>query len=671
MLGVRIDLLKSESFCLGLRLTLTLHSALPAAPRTMAKGNQKSSSKVPASGSKTVDGSLDLEQSQTPNTHAFSDLSRKIQARFSKLGDGSPKQNSKQPRNHETTIRQKKNLKPTLQSTNTKAPSRGKKRDNQGIVKKPGKPKISKKPAKTVPETKGILEKEVYSLGGTAEDLALVASLDSESELDGEGEQNKASGGTKFENGLKKGIAEILKQIDECGRPAPVESDAEGEGSAKGEAIAKEEDAEEKADDGGLPHSAPFSGDTIASKSRSGKPNLLITPRSDWFNVQLPPINNGNLSNSKILPSYVQQLYEHAKLLLDTENESFKASQQSSPSQKFYSTVVASGTLSDKISALTLAVQESPVHNVRALEILINLGKKRSRAQAVDVLRALKDLFAQGSLLPSDRKLHAFSGHPSLLAALANSRGWKPGEGLPGSLQPQHLVVWAYEGWLKEKYFEVLKTLEIWCNDEIEFSKSKAVSFVYELLKEKPEQESNLLRLLTNKLGDPLKKIASQTSYLLMQLMAAHPLMKMAIISGIDSDLLFRPGQSLHAKYYAAITLNQTALSCKEDEVASKLLSIYFSLFVGLLKPADDGKRTSNNKSAAEYSKDSETKLWRKHLNDPENAQADDLREKLTSAILTGINRAYPFTESSNQRYACSFPQMVSQLMFPLVCLPI
>jgi ribosome biogenesis protein MAK21 len=616
----------------------------------MAKGKQKSGGKVPpSSASKTDDGSLDLGQSQALNTQAFSDLSQKIQAQFSKLNDGSLKTKSKQPRNHEKASKQKRASEETPQSINNRTPSRGKKRDNQGVVKEPDSPKMLRKPAEAIPEKEDILKKEVYSLGGTAEDLALVAGIDSESELDVESEPNKASGGSKFEKGLKNGIAEILKQIDACGRPAPLQYDAEKEEDSQGERIAEEEAAEEQVSRE-LFNSAPSASDTNALKSRPGKSHPLVTPRSDWFNAQLPPIDKNNLLKSKTSPSDLQHLYEHAESLLDTENETFKASQQSSSSQKFYSTVITSGTLSDKISALTLAVQESPLHNVRALETLINLGKKRSRAQAVDVLRALKDLFAQGSLLPSDRKLHAFSGHPSLLAALSNSRSWRPGEALPNSLQPQHLIVWAYEGWLKGKYFEVLKTLEIWCNDEIEFSKSKAIHFVYELLKEKPEQESNLLRLLTNKLGDPSKKIASQTSYLIMQLMAAHPLMKMTIISSIDSDLLFRPGQSLHAKYYAVITLNQTALSSKEEEVASKLLSVYFGLFVGLLRPGDDGKRISNRKVGVRNSKKSDIKTPGKQSNDTENAQTDDLREKLTSAILTGINRAYPYTDTSNQR---------------------
>ena len=600
----------------------------------------------------TEDVFIDADQSQILNTQSFPDLSRNIQAAFGKLSGDTPKKNSsKQQRSHKTNIGQKTAPKSVLQKCTIKVHARGKKRDSRGVVKEPGNHRSSENPTETRTTNKDVIEKEVYSLGGTAEDLDLVASLDSDSELDDERGQQKDFGETKFEEGLKKGIADILKQINEHGRSALMETDKQGE----------EDEDEEEQIGGGVSHAALPAGDSKASKSRPGNFNLLVAPRSDWFNAQLPPIKSSDLSNSQTSSSQMQQLYEYAKSLLNIENENFKASQQSSSSQNFYFTVIASGTLSDKISALTLAVQESPLHNVRALETLINLGKKRSRAQAVDVLRALKDLFAQGSLLPSDRKLHAFSAHPSVLGALANIKSWKPVDGLPGTLQPQHLIVWAYESWLKEMYFEVLKTLEIWCNDEIDFSKSRAVSFVFELLKEKPEQESNLLRLLINKLGDPSKKIASQASYLLMQLMAVHPLMKLTIISSIDSDILFRPGQSLHAKYYAAITLNQTALSSKEEDLASKLLSIYFNIFIDLLKPTGNGRGASNHKSKAKIARDSERKSWGKHLHDSENAQAEDLREKLTSAVLTGINRAYPYTESNSHRYTWITPKQCSR----------
>lgn len=334
--------------------------------------------------------------------------------------------------------------------------------------------------------------------------------------------------------------------------------------------------------------------------------------------------------------------------LLEAENQSFASSQQASSSStfKFYSTIVTSGTLSDKISALTLAVQESPLHNTKGLSTLVGLAGKRSRAQAVEVLRSLKDLFAQGTLLPSDRRLKALAHQPALLAAFEGiSPKWTSADGLPEGLERQHLIMWAFEDFMKEQYFEILKVLEVWCNDEIEFSRSRAVSYVYELLKEKPEQESNLLRLLVNKLGDPSKKIASRASYLLLQIEQTHPMMKSTIISSVESELLFRPGQSKHAQYYAAITLNQTILSTAEEKAAEQLLDIYFGLFVSLLKSpkkAGRGKPNQNQKGKKQG-----------HSHDPISGQAQDeeLREKLISAVLAGVNRAYPFTSSNSERY--------------------
>ena len=205
--------------------------------------------------------------------------------------------------------------------------------------------------------------------------------------------------------------------------------------------------------------------------------------------------------------------------------------------------------------------------------------------------------------------------------------------------------MWAFEDFLKEQYFEILKILEIWCNDEIEFSRSRAVSYVYELLKEKPEQESNLLRLLVNKLGDPSKKIASRASYLLLQLEQTHPMMKSTIISSVESELLFRPGQSKHAQYYGVITLNQTILSASEEKVAAQLLDIYFSLFVSLLKSPKDAARERAKHGP-------KGKKQHQHRDStPGQAQDEELREKLTSAVLTGVNRAYPFTTSTTERY--------------------
>ena len=70
--------------------------------------------------------------------------------------------------------------------------------------------------------------------------------------------------------------------------------------------------------------------------------------------------------------------------------------------------VVASGVLSDKIAALTLQTQKSPVHNANTLDILLNMVRKKGRREALLALKEVKHLFLE-ELLPDDRKLKTFS----------------------------------------------------------------------------------------------------------------------------------------------------------------------------------------------------------------------------------------------------------------------
>lgn len=350
----------------------------------------------------------------------------------------------------------------------------------------------------------------------------------------------------------------------------------------------------------------------------------------------------------------MKRLHEYANKLLDEDSAAYETIQSKSSSKSFLSTFMSSGTLEDRISALTLLVQESPLHNRKAFGSLLALGKKKSRNQALIALSALKDLLAQGLVLPANRKLRPFVKQPALLNAVSGItqfKNWTPDDELPGKLQRIHLIYWAYEDWLKRAYLELLRALETWSNDEIGFARSRALNFVWELLKEKPEQEENLLRLLINKLGDKDKKISSRASYLLLQLQGQHPLMKGIIVDAIESDLLFRPGQSLHAKYYAVITMNQTVLSAKETTVANKLLDIYFKLFAFLL--AEPSRRDKVGLGTREGPADGQgihrknTKTRGKQVANVEKRDTE-LNEKLLSQLLTGVNRAFPFAQTDD-----------------------
>ncbi|KAL3458822.1 CBF/Mak21 family-domain-containing protein [Aspergillus heterothallicus] len=646
----------------------------------MAKGKGKQSTganSIPVKGV-VADESSNAGTDAFPQLEegAFAGLRQKIEQR---LKDGANKQKSKNNKSKPAPVEAASKGKqiPAKPDSKSKSSSdrnnQGKKRDRNGVVIARDEKKQDKTLKPTSTDGDDTLRQEILALGGTEEDFEMLAGVDSEEEEDADA-TNKSKGKSD-EASLRKELSSMLAAagqfVPDDLEDEDIEEDAVDEEDDAGTEEAEDEDEDEVEDD---EEEEVESADEPSSESESSEETpkkeakqpakkevketepavvfpkefskLTVRPRSDWFNAELPAISSKQATG---LPRHlVDRVYNYAVTLLENENKMYADAQQASASSsyKFYSTIMTTGTLSDKISALTLAVQESPLHNTKSLENLVALGKKRSRAQAVEVLRSLKDMFAQGTLLPGDRRLRSFANQPSLIAAFQGvGSKWTEGSSLPGGLQKSHLIVWAYEHFLKEQYFDVLKILEVWCNDEIEFSRSKAVSYVFELLKEKPEQEANLLRLLVNKLGDTSKKIASRASYLLLQLEQAHPLMKPTIVKSVE-EVLFRPGQSQHAKYYSIITLNQTVLSSKEEAVGVQLLDIYFALFVALLKPNKNQKSKNDKK----HGKGNKQKGKGQKDKDNSEVQTEEMQDKLVSAVLTGVNRAYPFTSSNTER---------------------
>ncbi|KAE8149786.1 CBF/Mak21 family-domain-containing protein [Aspergillus avenaceus] len=634
------------------------------------KGKQSSGANSTALGDNVVakDSNAGADARPQIQESSFAGLRQKIEQR---LKDSSAKQKPKNNKGNSTANdTPKKNNEPASKS-DTKRPdtdknNKGKKRDRNGDVIATDNKKPSGKPSGEADQDDA-LRQEILALGGTEEDFDMLAGVDSDAEEDAQG-ASKASKNKSDEDSLRKELSSMLAA---AGQVVP-DDIADDELEADEEEEEEEDDEAEDVDDvdDEIGEEGEYDEDVSEEEKESPAPvvketkqkakeqkakdytepplpkeysKLAVPPRSDWFMTQLPSIS---AKQANTLPKHlVERVHTYALSLLEKENKKYAEAQQASASSshRFYTTIMSTGTLSDKISALTLAVQESPLHNTKAMENLITLGKKRSRAQAVEVLRSLKDMFAQGTLLPNDRRLRVFANQPSLMAAFQGASKWSEGNALPGGLQERHLIVWAFENFLKDQYFEVLKILEVWCNDEIEFSRSRAVSYVFELLKEKPEQETNLLRLLVNKLGDNSKKIGSRASYLLLQLEQAHPMMKPTIIKSVE-EVLFRPGQSQHAKYYSIITLNQTVLSLKEENVAVQLLDIYFALFVAFLKPAKWNKKQANKKHG-KHGKGNKGKEDEKG-----QAQNEEMQEKLISGVLTGVNRAYPFTSSDSER---------------------
>ncbi|KAI0430420.1 CBF/Mak21 family-domain-containing protein [Xylaria sp. FL1042] len=482
---------------------------------------------------------------------------------------------------------------------------------------------------------------EIKALGGDEDDYKLIGDIDSDDEA-----VNNQTESKDVDKRLREELASFaaglgFDQVEQDA--ASEESDAEAD-----------QDNEIVRDDEGEDEDEAQEDDETEESSTTQVPKgkTIFEPRPDWYATELKTLPGPTSDDVAPFTAAVTALKNYAKTLLEEDTAAYNTTFAASSSRKFMSTIMSSGTMSDKVSALTLAIQESPAHNIKAFENLMGLGAKRSRGPALAALAALVDLLGPGMILPADRRLRTFASQIGLIGTLQkhNIKSWSAGQALPGKITKAHLVSWYFEDWLKDAYFKMIQSLEVWCDDEVEYARTKAVDQVFALLRDKPEQEANLLRLLVNKLGDRDRKIASRSSYLLLQLLTTHPRMKQVVVRSIEQDVIFRPGQNNRAKYYAVNTLNQTILSTKEPELADSLLRIYFGMFLSLLKSGelghldsalDDSKseKKGNKKRRPKSSKDTEDKS-------KAGAGETEAAEKLVSAILTGVNRAVPFSQA-------------------------
>lgn len=372
-------------------------------------------------------------------------------------------------------------------------------------------------------------------------------------------------------------------------------------------------------------------GDKVTNLQSVISDRLTVDPRSDWYNI---PLDINNLSiDRNIKQSDIDELYEKAKSLIEEENRIYDEEFNKSSSQKrFLSQILTGGTLSDKISALTLLVQEAPLHNLRALDNLFNMCQKKSRTAALQCVDALADLLVN-TILPSNRKLKPFKKQP-----------------LSKSLTDKQLILMYFEDHLKTMYFQFISLLEKLSHDPILYVRMKIVSHLFALVKAKPEQEANLLRLGVNKLGDTDNKVSSKTSYQILLLEQEHPAMKQIICEAVI-DVIFRSNNDHHALYYSINTLNQTILTRNDEGLANKLVDAYFALFEKLLIKTDD--QNVGQLKESEYQKEGRRKKnikrgkkGGKSVKNEKNESEiiEEKNSKMFAQILTGLNRSFPFS---------------------------
>jgi ribosome biogenesis protein MAK21 len=343
-----------------------------------------------------------------------------------------------------------------------------------------------------------------------------------------------------------------------------------------------------------------FSGRTLQKPAYPFDPkNFLFSSNGLWFEnakflPKVPHIEDTKLDTKSILEKKT-----HAKNLYDSQVAKFDQGQDKNSlvDKEWLKTVLHSGTSSDKIAAITLRIQSAPFYRLQALDMLLNSARKKGRRESEMAIEALKDLFIN-NLLPSHRKLISFQKRP-----LSRSEVTEP-----------HLIFWYFEDAVKIRFAEFVKILEQGSRDTILNYRQKMLKFAFELLCEKPEQEQQLLTLVINKLGDPERKLASKVIHYLNLLLMRHPKMKLVVAKEVEV-FLRRPNLSSRAQYYAILFLNQIILTRQNIELSQKLIQIYFQMFKVLI------------------------------------GQKHDVESKMLSALLTGVNRAFPFARVAPEAF--------------------
>lgn len=330
--------------------------------------------------------------------------------------------------------------------------------------------------------------------------------------------------------------------------------------------------------------------------------NLLLKPGGKWFDLEY----SAEGSSSPQDPQLVSQYKTLAQQLLEAEVALYKNKKvlQKGANSAWMKTVVSSGVLADRMAAMTVLIQDAPVHALEHVSSLVAMVKRKgSRRMGLMALDTLRELLLS-DLLPENRKLRTFAEHPfhQLEEKASGNR----------DARDRRLLIWYFEHQLKHHVAEFVEALDSVAHDTVAATKAKALATAHELLCNRPEQEKALLAQVVNKLGDPEYKTAAKASYLLETLLHRHPNMKAVVCCEVER-LVFRPNISAKAQYYAVCFLSQVLLSHEEAALAAKLINIYFSFFRACVKKKE-------------------------------------VESKMLSVLLSGVNRAYPYAAAGDEK---------------------
>eukprot|EP00347_Sterkiella_histriomuscorum_P015659 403356183 len=288
------------------------------------------------------------------------------------------------------------------------------------------------------------------------------------------------------------------------------------------------------------------------------------------------------------------------------------------------------GTITDKISALSLLIQKDPIKSLTYLKTLINLSKKKNRKQAESSIGALRDLFTEHGLLKEDSKLLPFSKNPHIMNRKESE------------IKEKELMEAYFEHQIKELYKEFITTvLQPLTHDDLEHYKKFSLNILQQLIERRPEQEDTILNIIVNKLGDLSKKVQCHTIFVLIKLTQTHKEMAEVIVREVQI-FINRTGTKQNHIYYACAYLNRVSsmVAPKDEKVRILLFKIFFSLFKKIVG-SEEKKDLEKEKAQIPQKKD-RTKSKEQRIRDLKQTEkvgkVDESNNKIAEIVLKGVN---------------------------------
>lgn len=219
----------------------------------MAKGKGKRSSGadtvIPDGGVAVNDSNAGTETLPQIEESAFAGLRQKIEQKLKDQNNAKQQKSKNKSKSDSKDTPKKENAPkpgPTQDSKKANDDNKGKKRDRNGdVIAKEEKTGGKGKPSKSSSEDENdALRQEILALGGTEEDLDLVAGVGSESEVEDKADAPKKQSNKSNDDSLRKELSSMLAAAGQV-VPDDIEDDEE-EGEEEEEADGDEEEEEEE-----------------------------------------------------------------------------------------------------------------------------------------------------------------------------------------------------------------------------------------------------------------------------------------------------------------------------------------------------------------------------------------------------------------------------------------